>query len=277
MSISTLTPILRLPREVLEEIADSVDLKTRLSLCRASRVWHWCTTPSIYRDVCLTSPSKAVGCCRAVIVRRIAAISMRRLTIRYTPPIRPVAHYFAPFYALVRRALSCTSHLQELILQVPDPHYASLLRQATFHSLSRFECNLALTEALILFLNRHPTIVYLQIAPSAHSPHASALGEGLPRVSLPKLQYFIGDGEYVPAVVPNASLRAAFLVWDTVDSTPREAIKSLEASSGATINLVSCRRGGWNLDLIDLISTWLPDIYVLIITNVLDSESAPSD
>jgi len=189
-------------------------------------------------------------------------------------------HYFSAFYFIIQVALERLLRLQELKLMVPDPNFVKVLDNAYIQSLRHFECYLPLTCALARFLNRHPTIIYLQIAPNeALIPSSSSSTDlaVLPRVVLPKLQYFVGNSECVSALVPHASLRAAFIFWETMDSKPHDTIRCLELSSGDTINLVSCRRQGWNLDLINLISLWLPNIYVLIIMNlVVDSRPSPS-
>ncbi|KAF8066506.1 hypothetical protein FPV67DRAFT_1190596 [Lyophyllum atratum] len=268
--------VLNLPLELLTEIADIIDLDTQLSLCRVSKLFHSLTVASVYRVICLYTPSSVVACCSTLARRKEAAAAVRQFSIIYTPAEPASSHYFASFYSILGSALEHLPHLQELKLMVLDPNYIQTLNNALFHSLRHFECYLALTDSLILFLNRHPTIIYLQTAPSeALTP--SSMGSVLPRVILPKLQYFIGNSEGVSALVPDASLRAAFIFWEAVDGTPQDAIRSLERSSGHTINLVSCRRRGWNLDLIDLISVWLPNIYVLIITNILAVDSRPSE
>lgn len=79
------------------------------------------------------------------------------------------------------------------------------------------------------------------------------------------------------ALVPDASLRVAFMFWDAVDATPQDAICALERSSGDSLNLLSCRRRGWNLELFELVSVWLPNIYVLSITNLLVVDTRPSE
>lgn len=286
--------IFTLPLELLEEIADIVHTDAQLSLCRVSKLFHSLTIRSIYRDISLDSPSVVVACCRTLAFNQNAALAVRQFCITYTydsnfvvmirsqltfsisPTEPPSIHYFPSFYSVIGKALQRLSQLQELRLMVFDPNYVQSLNLVQFSTLRHFECYLALTDSLILFLNRHPTINYLQIAPNEALGRPS-MGTAHPQVMLPKLQYFVGNSECVSALVPDASLRAAFIFWDAVDATPQDAIMSLERSSGDTINLVSCRRRGWNLDLIDLISIWLPNIYVLSITNLLVVDARPSE
>jgi hypothetical protein len=168
-------------------------------------------------------------------------------------------------------------NVQDLRLMVLDPSYIQALAQSNFPGLQHFECYLALTDTLILFLNRHPEITYLQIAPNEALSSLPSPASVLPQVVLPKLEYFVGNSQCISALVCDASLRAAFVFWDAVDATPQDAITALERSSSHSINVLSCRRRGWNLDLIDLISTWLPNIYALSITNLLVVDAPPTE
>jgi len=97
-------------------------------------------------------------------------------------------------------------------------------------------------------------------------------------VHLPALQYFAGNAECITLLSQaGAAIRAAFLFWDAVDASPQDAIRALERTSGATLNVISCRRRGWNLDLFELVSVWLPDVYVLSMTNLLVVDSKPTE
>lgn len=152
-----------------------------------------------------------------------------------------------------------------------------MLDQCHLPALQHFECYLTLTNSLVLFLNRHPEITYLQIAPNEALGPVSLAPAAKPQVFLPNLQHFVGNSECISALTDDVSLRAAFIFWDAVDATPQDAITSLERSSSNSINLLSCRRRGWNLDLLGLISIWLPNIYVLSITNLLVVDSHPTE
>lgn len=161
-----------------------------------------------------------------------------------------------------------------------DPAYILVLDHVTLHNLRHFECYLTLTDSLISFLNRHPAVSYLQIAPTEAFALPSPTGAGLPapppRIVLPQLQYFSGNSQCISALARDTALRAAFVFWDAVDAAPQDAITALERTSGDTINVLSCRRRGWNLDLLDLVSTWLPNLYTLSITNLLVVDAQPS-
>lgn len=201
--------------------------------------------------------------------------------IRHRPAEPPKTYYFPSFYAIIGRALRCLSSLQHLRLMVFDPAYIQALDHLTLPTLYNFECYLTLTNSLISFLNRHPTISYLQIAPTEAlgqcSPRSdTSPPEPPPHILLPQLQYFSGNSQCISALTGDTGLRAAFIFWDAVDATPQDAITALERTSSETMNVLSCRRRGWNLDLLDLISIWLPNIYTLSLTNLLVVDAHPS-
>jgi hypothetical protein len=162
-----------------------------------------------------------------------------------------------------------------------DPAYIQALDHLTLSTLRHFECYLTLTNSLISFLNRHPTISYLQIAPTEAFALPSPAGATSPpapppSIVLPQLQYFSGNSQCISALTCDTALRAAFVFWDAVDAAPQDAITALERTSSETMNVLSCRRRGWNLDLLDLISIWLPNIYMLSLTNLLVVDAHPS-
>jgi len=72
-------------------------------------------------------------------------------------------------------------------------------------------------------------------------------------------------------------LRAAIISWHTMDTNPDSAFAALQRSSRDSLSLLSCRRRGWNLDLIQAISIKLPDLRSLHISNVLLVDSRPTE
>ena len=61
-----------------------------------------------------------------------------------------------------------------------------------------------------------------------------------------------------------------------MDTDPDLAFAALQHSRD-TLGVVSCRRRGWNLDLIEAISLRLPEVISLHISNVLLVDSSPTD
>ena len=182
--------------------------------------------------------------------------------------------HLSAYYLLVQKALRSLTELQVIKLLVYDTHFITLFSQCTFPSLRHFESYLKLSNPLIKFLNRHPTISYLQVS---QYEDTSVLSDDIQTLSLPKLQYFAGNGLSVPAIGDASILRAAIVSWDAVDAAPDVAIKALERSSFDSLTLLSCTRRGWNLDLIQSISDHLPDISSLHISNVLLVDSHPTE
>ena len=183
--------------------------------------------------------------------------------------------HLSAYYLLVQKALRSLPELQVIKLLVHDTRFITLINHCTFPSLRHFESYLKLSNPLIKFLNRHPSISYLQVSPYEDT---SVLSDDVfQTLTLPKLQYFAGNGQSVPAIGDASILRAAIVSWDAVDTAPDVAIKALERSSFDTLTLLSCTRRGWNLDLIQIISNHLPDVLSLHISNVLLVDSHPTE
>ncbi|KAF8803472.1 hypothetical protein BYT27DRAFT_7260221 [Phlegmacium glaucopus] len=267
------SPILRLPLETLEVFIGLASVSSQLSLACVSQLFHTLTLRWLYRDIALYSPNAVVACCRTLAANPTAATSVRSLLITYS--IGPYANSFlSAYYRLIQNALRSLPELQIVKLLVHDAYFITLINQCTFPSLRHVECYLKLSNPLIKFLNRHPGISYLQVSP--HEDTSFLSDNTFPTLSLPKLQYFAGNGQSVP-VISVSTLRAAIVSWDAVDTAPDVAIKALERSSFDTLTLLSCRRRGWNLDLFQIISNHLPDILSLHISNVLLVDENPTE
>jgi hypothetical protein len=136
-----------------------------------------------------------------------------------------------------------------------------------------FRSTLGVTDALVTFLNRHPNIVHLQL--DRNDTLLQSAGSTSP-IRLPKLQVFVGDAEFVPQVTKSPlSLRGVSLSWIGVQDDVNLTIGALENCS-ETLNLLSCCRRGWNLDLLDTISHRLSDLSAVIITSVLIIDVFPA-
>ncbi|PPQ64965.1 hypothetical protein CVT24_008153 [Panaeolus cyanescens] len=268
-------PITRLPFEILEAFIELSGVSTQLSLARVSRLFHSLTLRSLYCDISLHSPHVVVSCCRTLISRPGAAALVRSFLISYS--LYSAKTPFASYYSLIRKALSSLSEVTTIRLLVHDPQYTTFLNHCTYPSLRHFECYLTLSDDLVYFLNRHPKITYLQVSPYENTAVSPEDQLQLPTVRLPSLQYFAGNGQSVPYLGTNSTLRAAIVTWDAVDAVPEVTISMLERSSRETLGLLSVRRRGWNLDLIEIISTRLPRLLSLHVSNVLMVDSLPSE
>jgi hypothetical protein len=165
--------------------------------------------------------------------------------------------------------------LLDLELLFHDLNFLHILTTCTFPRLRHFQCYLPYSKALASFLNRHKDINYLQLYPSDNASARDAIDHP-PKVVLPKLEYLLGSDDCVSALAQGASLRAAFIEWTPVNQAVHECIAALQRSSADSLRVLSCHREGWNLDLLDAISSALPDILVLSITNVLAVDVVPN-
>ncbi|KAJ7728273.1 hypothetical protein DFH07DRAFT_851211 [Mycena maculata] len=258
--MAPVSPIRSLAPETLEEIVAFTPPESHLALCRVSKLLYVLCVRSIYCNIRLGSPTTVVKCCRTVANNAIVASAVRSFEIAYSPSVLPCS---SSFYSLIGRALERMANVHHLVLLVSDSKYISALTRCSLPRLHHFECYLPLANTMVSFLNRHLQISYLRLGAQEEIPPPKH-----PIVTLPKLEYFIGNSSCVAPLIHRASLRAAFITWDAVGETTGDSIAALGRSSTETLNLLSCRRHGWNLDLLDRISAHLPHIYSLSLTNL---------
>ncbi|KAJ7218629.1 hypothetical protein GGX14DRAFT_356876 [Mycena pura] len=253
--------------ETLEEIIAFTPPESHLALSVVSKLLYALCVRPIYSDVSLKSAAAVAKCCRTLANNAFAASAVRSFEISYAPSfLRP----FGRFYSLIGRALQQMTNVQRLDLLAPDYQYIAALAHCSLPRLSRFTCCLFLDDTMVAFLNRHLQISYLQLGAHEDTP--------LPHdaiVMLPKLEYFVGNTVCVAPLMHHASLRAAFITWDDVGQSTEDPITALERSSTDTLNFLGCRRQGWNIDLLDRISTHLPHIYALNLTNLFFTDDPP--
>ncbi|PPQ85896.1 hypothetical protein CVT25_015835 [Psilocybe cyanescens] len=262
--------IVRLPLEVLEVFIDFSSVSTQLSISRVSRLFNSLTLRALYRNISLYSPAVVVACCQTLASNRNAATTVRSFVISYN-------HYspalLASYYSIIKKALQSLNNLHTLKLLVNDPYFVTLLSRCNFSRLRHFECYLTPSTPLIEFLNRHSRIYYLQVSPNENTteslPDDGSGSNTLPALELPRLQYFSGNVQNVSFLGTTNTLRAAILSWNAMETDPDMAFQALQRSCCDSLNLLSCRRRGWNQDLIESISIRLPDLVSLLISNVL--------
>jgi len=201
----------------------------------------------------------------------------------------PNAVYLASFYSNLKNALLNLPNLQNLRLLVSDPHLTrTLFCSATgtfrFPSLRHFETYLPLTSPLLRFIERHPKLTYLEVSQYENF----SLDENLTKCSdcsriprkpaLLNLRHYVGNSVYLPllASISPLPLRSAHLTWSAVHEC-RASITSLAQASSNTLNVLTCRRRGWNVDLIEYVASQLSDVYMLHVINVLVMDAALSE
>lgn len=194
----------------------------------------------------------------------------------------PSKPHLGSFYQILSAAFDKLSNLLDLILLIQDMNLLKVLSTITFPRLHRLDCYLPYCPPLATFLSRHRTLQYLHLSPSKYDRvRANALRcdhpfAFPPKLVLPNLQYVIASDECVTAVAQDATLRAVYIDWTDAPKSTLDCIAALKYSSSHTLRVLSCRRPGWNLDLIDAISSALPDIFVLSVTNILQIGVLPN-
>ncbi|TFK23905.1 hypothetical protein FA15DRAFT_656386 [Coprinopsis marcescibilis] len=248
-----------LPIEIIEEFIQCSPSSSWPSLALASRLFHSLTTPYLYRNINLSTRTSIISCARTLVTRPATACSVHSLSIHYTSP----GPHIQDFYDLILQAFCKISGLQQLKVSTFDDQLIHVLERSTFPHLTHFECEIIASPALIHFANHHPTLKSLELSPFEHiSPNPRIL----PTIQLPRLESFSGNAQTTSVLGPSLSLRAAFVIWDAMDSNPEPGQpKSSELS-----------KAGWNLDLVEVISNELPSITALNLFNVLVVDSRPS-
>jgi len=288
--------ILDLPPEVLERCVDLSSTPTLLSISLVSRIFNALAIRPLYRDISLHTATALISCCRTLAARPNAASAVRSLSLYY-PYVLPFRHcegvrrlsliqsilsrsprstnstYLHNFYNLIRDAFHVMAELRFLKISTPDHNLIYALQNCTFPTLEHFECEFTLSLSLIAFLNRHPSISYLQTSSLENLSLSS--NHPPPPIVAPSLGYFAGNAQAVQRLAKAPKLRAAFVSWNAIDQQPQLAIQQLQMSS-QHLRLLSCRRRGWNLDLFDLISACLPHIVALNMANLLIVDSRPT-
>lgn len=197
------------------------------------------------------------------------------LFVQTDRPGRPNSTGLVKNHDVLRRGFAGLSQIESLRWVYPGRSHIDVIAQCTFPLLDRLDSELELTQPFVDFLNRHPQLTHLQL--NRQHPLATWDFSHLSPLDLPNLRSFVGDAIYVPLVVQSSpTLRAVVPLFNGVDDDPRPALDALVESSSDTLNVLCCRRRGWNLDLLEAISVRLPDIALLDLTNVLIVESFPT-
>ncbi|KAL0959077.1 hypothetical protein HGRIS_014376 [Hohenbuehelia grisea] len=287
-----------LPVEILDEVINYSPLNTQLVLSLVSTQFNTHAARHIYRKIVLTSVSSVVQCSRTLSAKPAFANAVRSLSIKIGSP-HPIC--FTAYYSSLKAALGVLPRLTDLEILAHGEPYSAAISQCTFPFLTRFECAQSLTPSLASFLNRHPTISYLQVAPSdkiwpdsdtdsstdveddgstlgiEDSPHPTLSNHPM-KIILPNLQCFVGNGECIEPITRSSPLlRAAFVFWDFAGDDIEGIFSALAAACGDSLMMLSCRRRGWNTDLIDSVSRILPGIRAFVVTNVLTVDAHPTD
>ncbi|KAJ7657765.1 hypothetical protein DFH06DRAFT_1131534 [Mycena polygramma] len=200
-----------LPNEILVEVikylmpVDSDFYEDLLALCRTSRLLHGLATPMLYRNLRLYTLSDIHTCFsslrthatlhRGQFVRRLVMGDLDsgediELSADLIEELAPVWHSLC--------------HLQHLELSVVGP-LSSLLHESHFPELTEFKSTVtaSFSEAFRSFINRHPTLVNLDLVRGDTDTVIPNFGT----ISLPRLKKYSGPDCFISnLVVANKTL-----------------------------------------------------------------------
>jgi hypothetical protein len=95
---------------------------------------------------------------------------------------------------------------------------------------------------------------------------------------MPSLRYFAGEALYLPFVAKESALCGATLSWyNEVEDAIVDAIRTLEEASRESLVYLSCRRRGWNLDLLRAVAESLPDLLALELVDTMMVQAFPPE
>ena len=165
-----------------------------------------------------------------------------------------------------------------------DPYFENLFHRCQLRDLHQVECYLTPSSQLIKFLNRHPALDYLQLSPheDTNLPLFALDGVGkytddIQLLELPALKHFVGNVQWIPYLGLSSRLKAVIINWNAVDTNVELAFQALHRSSQQSLALLCCVRRSWNLDMLQSISVWLPDIQYLHISNIMLVDAFPTE
>ncbi|KAH8828470.1 hypothetical protein DL96DRAFT_1709754 [Flagelloscypha sp. PMI_526] len=244
-----------LPVELLQEVAAVCSRGDQLNLAASSRVFH-CATRLIYRDISLTDAKAAVLCSRTLARNHSLAQLVQSLHIAF--PLNDFA--FISFMSLLNNALLNLSNLEALTIYL-GTKWSTILSRCSFPRLYRFSSHFQLDQEISQFLSRHPVIQHLQLSDTSTTPSEIAMDS----FHFPHLRHLVANSAWFGPLSRSARLRSAFVTFNVPDING--TISELDISSGHSLNVLGCQRDGWNLDLLDLISTRFPGILSLSLIN----------
>lgn len=256
--------LLDLPAELIEQCIQRCSHSSLLALCRTSRLLYSLSMRSLYSDISITSARAMALCCRTLAAKPVV---VRSFSIHYPSHIT----LLPSFYQLVQQAFRAIAELRILRIQAPDPRLLGVLDQCTFPTLEDFQCQFTLSSPLARFLNRHTRLRSVDVSPFENT--LLFKDQGSMTIDVPTLEYLTGNAQVVAKLGARVRLRAASVSWDAMDALPQLAIRQLQSDH---LRVLRCRRRGWNIDLLDLVSSSLPSIYELTVANVLVVDSRPT-
>ncbi|KAF7377927.1 hypothetical protein MSAN_00216600 [Mycena sanguinolenta] len=256
-----------LPTELIDAISEHLELRDQLLLCRTSCHMHAICVKWIYRVLDFENHIQLLRCCKAIITRPQAAMSVREFKI---PNLRCPTYALKSFFTIFRSAATRMQNLRSI--DIRSPELFRTISDVVFPCL--VDCIIPLALDSYSFLRRNPTIEYAFTFPASSQDTEFILNNPshTEPIHMPHLQHFEGPEIAVCAVVPGSPV-STLTIWcpDPVMEYSRGLTAA--ASSKADLRILTNIIRSWDPALLRAIAKHTPRIQFLKIRNPIVSSS----
>ncbi|KAJ6461060.1 hypothetical protein C8R45DRAFT_1108862 [Mycena sanguinolenta] len=229
-----------LPTELIQSISGHLELRDHLVLCRANSRIHSICVQWIYRIVIFDDPVLLLRCCKTIIGRLEAALSVWELKIDCLP-----IYALKSFYTTLRSATTRMENLR--VIKIASPNLFRSISDMGFPRLT--DCNIPLlldNAESYSFLGRNPTIECAFIVPAPGQYILTNL-QPIEPIRMPRLRQFFGPEIAACTLVPGAPVSIIAIGWGP--HPPMGYSRGLTAAASSIAEI-------W--DLTTMISSWDP-------------------
>ncbi|KAI3612435.1 hypothetical protein WG66_010040 [Moniliophthora roreri] len=282
-----------LPAELNERILCLVPYKNLSGVCRVSRKYRAVGTRVLYRHLPLYMAADAIMCFKTLLRNKAAAESVRDLSLLRLQEYDGASRFLSAFFILLHKVLPRLSNLRDFTIHLGSPgssasthHFDFILEKCTFPWLEDFRFFGPTTHHTQSFLDRHRSSIYrimlVPIEPISPTPESQIIHDRT--LSFPKLEMLFTSASFAKHIltVPLPAIENVLISWMTdFDLGFRDLLQAFSKAQRDKpfTGKLTIERPGWNIDVIEAISTQLPHVTVLCVECWLLSldEEAPTD
>ncbi|KAF7377883.1 F-box domain-containing protein [Mycena sanguinolenta] len=247
---------MELPTELIHTISGHLELRDQLFLCRTSHRLYAICVKWIYRVLDLKSPLQLVQCCKTIIARPDAALSVWKLKIECV-----LSYTLKSFYTTLRSAATRMENLR--VISICSPHLFGSISDTVFPRLTDCTIPLLLDSAdSYSFLRRNPTIEFTILMPDPGQFISNNLYHIQP-IHMPRLRHFIGSEIAACNLVPGSPVSKIGIGWSPNSPIGYSRGLSAVASSTAEICDLTAVIPSWDPALLSAIAQHTPRIQFL--------------
>ncbi|KAF7377931.1 hypothetical protein MSAN_00217000 [Mycena sanguinolenta] len=239
-----------LPTELIHAISRHLELCDHLLLCRTNSRMHTICVEWIYRVLNFKSPVQLLRCCKAIISRPEAAVSVWSLKIDCCP-----SYAFRSFHTMVRSATMRMKNLRVICVPSSSNLFRSL-SDLIFPQL--IESTIPLSMDSYSFLRRNPTVERASFLDPFGSDDSQSFPNDFSHIQpihMPKLRHLEGPEIAARTIVPGAPVSELVISWWWDSNPVMEYSRGLIAAASSKAELYS---------LINLIVRWDPTLLYAI-------------